>query len=236
MDDEDLKRFSRQIVLPQIGLSGQKKLLNSKVLICGAGGLGSSALLHLAGAGVGEIGIVDFDIVDISNIHRQIIHNQDDVGKLKVISAKEKIELINQKTRVNIFSKKLIPENIESIFSDYDLIVDGLDNFKDKFLINDTCVKLNKKFIHAGVLGLEGQVMSVDPLTTVNLRSLFPEGIIDQRTSCREIGVLGTCVGIISTIQAHEAIKILTGIGMPLYNRLLKFDGINTVFKEVKLN
>jgi adenylyltransferase/sulfurtransferase len=223
LTDEQLERYSRQMLLSGIGGVGQEKLSLSKVLVVGAGGLGSSCLLHLAAAGVGTIGIIDFDKVELSNLHRQIIHTTEDIGKPKVTSAKEKINKINPDIKVITYAERLEEKNVENILNDYEIIVDGLDNFKDKFLLNDICVKLNKKLVHAGVIGFEGQIMTIIP-GSCNLRTLFPSGIPDElNRSCKDVGVLGTCVGIISTLQANEVLKLALNIGEPLINKILKF-------------
>ena len=235
ISDEELKRYSRQIVLKEIGISGQSKILNSSVLVAGAGGLGSSVIYHLAASGVGTLGIVDFDKVDISNLHRQIIHFTDDLGKPKVISGKEKINKLNPKVKVITFNERLTKDNIENIFKDFEIVVDGLDNFQDKFLINDTCIKLNKKLVHAGTIGFEGQILTVIPGKSACLRCYFPdESPGDLRQNCREVGVLGTCVGVISTIQANEVLKLILEIGKPLTDRILKFNALDGTFYEFK--
>ena len=237
LSDEQLEKYCRQMILPGIGKAGQEKLLKSKVLVVGAGGLGSPVLTYLARAGVGTIGIVDYDKVDISNLHRQIIHNTSDVNKPKVISAKEKINKINPDVNVVTFEERLDKSNIEKIFKDFEIVVDGLDNFSDKFLVNDCCVSLNKKLIHAGVIGFEGQVLTVIPGKSVCLRCYFPDGVPrDLRQNCKDVGVLGTCVGVISIIQANEVLKLILEIGEPLTDRVLKFNALEGTFYEFKSN
>jgi len=237
MIDQQLERYSRQIVLSEIGVEGQEKLLSAKVLVLGAGGLGSAALLYLAASGIGTIGIVDYDSVDLSNLHRQVIHNSNDLQKLKVISAKEKINKLNPDVNVITFNEKLDKNNIERLFKDFDIIVDGLDNFRDKFLVNDYCVYLNKKLVHAGVIGFEGQLLTVIPGKSACLRCYFPDKEPDDfRQNCKEIGVLGSCVGVLSTLQATEVLKLILEIGKPLTNRVLKFNALDLSFYEFKIN
>ena len=236
LTDEKLERYSRQIVLPEINSEGQKKLASAKVLVLGAGGLGSACLFYLASSGVGTIGIVDYDRVGLSNLHRQIIHSTDDLNKSKVISAKEKLNKLNPDVRVITHETKLDKNNIEGIFCGYEIIVDGLDNFKDKFLVNDHCVSLNKKLIHAGVIGFEGQILTVIPGKSACLRCYFPSDEPDDfRQSCKEIGVLGTCVGVLSTLQANEALKLILEIGEPYTNQVLKYNALSGKFYEFKI-
>ena len=235
--NKELERYSRQIVLSEIGLGGQQKLLKSKVLVVGAGGLGSNVLYYLAAAGVGTIGIVDFDKVDLSNLHRQIIHFTEDIGKPKVISAKEKMNKINPEVKIITFQEKLDEKNMERILHDFEIVVDGLDNFNDKFLLNDACVKLNKKFVHAGVVGFEGQVLTMIPYEFACLRCYFPDGPPeDLRQNCKEVGVLPTCVGVISTLQANEVMKLILDIGKLITNKVLKFNAVDGKFYEFKIN
>ena len=230
-----LERYSRHIVLNEIGLEGQKKLNMSKVLVIGAGGLGSGVLLYLASSGVGTIGVVDYDKVDLSNLHRQVIHTTSDLNKLKVISAKEKINKLNPDVKVFTFNERLDKSNIEKIFSDFEIIVDGLDNFNDKFLVNDYTVLLNKKLVHAGVIGFEGQLMTVLGRESACLRCCFPgETPGDSHLSCKDIGVLSTCVGVLSTLQANEVLKLILGIGTPIINRVLKYNVLDSKFYEFK--
>lgn len=237
LDEKQLERYSRQIVLPILGINGQEKLLNSKVLVLGAGGLGSGVLMCLSGAGIGTIGIVDYDKVESSNLHRQIVHNTNDLGKSKVISAKEKISKINPDIKVFTYEAKLDKNNIKEIIKDFDVIVDGLDNFSDKFMVNDYCVRLNKKLVHGGVVGFEGQVLTVIPHKSSCLRCYFPDKEPDDlRQSCKETGVLPSCVGVISMFQANEVLKLILGIGEPLTNKVLKFNALDSKFYEFKID
>lgn len=236
LSNTQIERYSRQIVLPEIGMEGQKKILSAKVLVLGAGGLGSAVLYNLASSGVGNIGVVDFDKVDLSNLHRQNIHFSSDVGKTKVLSVKEKISQINPDVKVTTFNEKLTEENVETIFKEFDVVVDCLDTFKDKFLVNDSCLKLNKKLIHAGVVGYEGQLLTIIPGASISLRDLFPDGEpSDLRGTCKEIGVLPTCVSIISSLQANEVLKIVLGIGKLYTNKVLKFNAMSGKFHEFEI-
>lgn len=235
--EKQLERYSRQIVLPQLGTNGQEKLLSAKVLVIGVGGLGSSVLYNLAACGVGTIGVVDFDSVELSNLHRQIIHTIKDIGKSKVQSAKEKINLLNPDVNVVSFEEKLTEQNIQKIFKDFEIIVDGLDNFKDKFLVNKHCVLLNKKLVHAGVLGYEGQILTVLPKNSACLNCFLESSIqADLYQTCKEVGVLGTCVSVLSTLQANEVIKLILDIGELYTNKVLKFNALSGKFYEFKIS
>lgn len=237
LTNEQLERYSRQIVLPNVGVIGQEKLLRAKVLVVGAGGLGSSVLYNLAASGIGTIGIVDFDKVDLSNLHRQIIHTTIDIGKPKIQSAKEKINLLNPGVDVIAFEEKLTEQNAHKILKDFEIIVDGLDNFSDKFLVNKYCVLLNKKLVHAGVLGFEGQILTVLPNNSACLNCLFVSISNDlyQNQTCRETGVIGTCTSVISTLQANEVIKLILGIGELYTNKVLKFNALSGKFYEFNI-
>lgn len=233
--DEQILRYSRQIILKDVGFEGQKKLLNSKVLVVGAGGLGSSAVYYLAACGVGTIGIVDFDVVGISNLNRQILHSMDDLGKPKVDSAAEKIKKLNPDINVVKYKTRIIPDNIEDIIKDYDVIIDASDNFPTRYLINDACFFLNKPLIEAGAIEFEGIVMTIIPHVGPCYRCLYYEvpkdGIIP---SCTENGILGMVVGVIGSIQALEAVKIILNIGSNLSGRVLTFDALNLKFRDIK--
>ncbi|MHB1161526.1 MAG: molybdopterin-synthase adenylyltransferase MoeB [Chloroflexota bacterium] len=232
---EQVMRYSRHILLTEVGGEGQRKLLSSKVLLVGAGGLGSPAALYLAAAGVGTLGIVDFDRVDLSNLQRQILHGQSDIGRLKVDSAEETIAEINPDVRVVKHSDRLSSENALEIFSGYDVVLDGTDNFATRYLINDACVLLGKPLVHGSIFRFEGQATLFAPGRGC-YRCLFasppPPGTVP---SCAEAGVLGVLPGIIGSIQAVEAIKWILGIGEPLVNRLLLFDALSMEFREVRI-
>lgn len=236
LKEEDILRYSRQLILKEVGGIGQEKLFNSKILIIGAGGLGSPAALYLAAAGIGTIGIIDGDKVDLTNLQRQIIHNIQDLNKLKVESAKEKILYINPAVKVIVYNERISVENIEEIINDFDFIIDGTDNFPAKFLINDACVLNNKAFSHAGILRFEGQTMSYTPGNSC-YRCVFPhlppKGVIP---SCSEAGILGPVAGIIGSIQALEAIKYIIGQGELLVNKLFILNTLNMDVRIVKFN
>lgn len=234
--DEQLERYSRHIILKEIGVKGQKKLLNAKVLIIGAGGLGAPAAMYLAAAGVGTIGIVDADEVDLSNLQRQIIHATEDVGKPKVESAKETMNKMNPDVTVNTYHEFVSSENILDLVKDYDFIIDGTDNFPAKFLINDACVMAKKPFSHAGIIRFKGQLMTYVPGEGPCYRCAFknppPK---DAVPTCKQAGVVGAMGGVIGSLQAMEAIKYITGVGELLTGSLLTFDAIKMNFHKVKL-
>jgi adenylyltransferase/sulfurtransferase len=237
--EEQIKRYARHIILPEVGGKGQEKLLNSKVLVIGAGGLGSPAILYLAAAGVGTIGIVDFDVVDLSNLQRQIIHNTERVGTPKVESARKTVEMLNPDVKVIAYNTRISKENIMDIIKDYDVVLDGTDNFPTRFLINDACYFAGKPLVSAAMLRFEGQVSVFDfrmKEQSPCYRCLFPEppppGLVP---SCQEAGILGSIGGIMGCIQATEAIKLILGIGEPLVGKLLIMDALSMDFRKVKL-
>ena len=234
--NEQLERYSRHIILKEIGVKGQKKLLNAKVLIIGAGGLGAPAGLYLAAAGVGTIGIADADVVDLSNLQRQVIHATSDIGKPKVESAKESMLSINPDITVNTYQDFICADNIEEIIADYDFILDGTDNFPAKFLINDACVMAKKPFSHAGIIRFNGQLMTYVPGQGPCYRCVFknppPK---DAVPTCKQAGVIGAMAGVIGCLQAMEAIKYITGAGELLTGRLLTYDGLKMKFRDVKI-
>jgi len=237
--EEQIKRYARHIILPEVGGKGQEKLLSSKVLVIGAGGLGSPAILYLAAAGVGTIGIVDFDVVDFSNLQRQVIHNTERVGTPKVESAKKTVEMLNPDVKVIAYNTRISKENIMDIIKDYDVVLDGTDNFPTRFLINDACYFADKPLVSAAMLRFEGQVSVFDfrmKEQSPCYRCLFPEppppGLVP---SCQEAGILGSIGGIMGCIQATEAIKLILGIGEPLVGKLLIMDALSMDFRKVKL-
>ncbi len=234
--NEQLERYSRHIILKEIGVKGQKKLLNAKVLIIGAGGLGAPAALYLAAAGVGTIGIADADVVDLSNLQRQVIHTTGDIGKPKVESAKETMLAINPDITVNTYQDFICADNIAQIIADYDFILDGTDNFPAKFLINDACVMAGKPFSHAGIIRFNGQLMTYVPGKGPCYRCVFknppPK---DAVPTCKQAGVIGAMAGVIGCLQAMEAIKYITGAGELLTGRLLTYDGLKMKFRDVKI-
>ena len=234
--NEQLERYSRHIILKEIGVKGQKKLMNGSVLIIGAGGLGAPAAMYLAAAGVGKIGIADADVVDLSNLQRQIIHTTADVGRPKVESAAETMRAINPDVEVVTYHEFISSANIMDIIKDYDFVLDGTDNFPAKFLINDACVMADKPFSHAGILRFKGQLMTVIPHQSPCYRCVFktmpPK---DAIPTCKQAGVIGAMAGVIGSLQALEAVKFLTGAGELLTGRLLTFDALTMKFHTVKL-
>lgn len=234
--NEQLERYSRHIILKEIGVKGQKKLLNGKVLIIGAGGLGAPAALYLAAAGVGTIGIADADVVDLSNLQRQVIHATADIGKPKVESAKESMLAINPDIQVNTYHDFVAADNVAELIADYDFILDGTDNFPAKFLINDACVMQKKAFSHAGIIRFRGQLMTYVPGEGPCYRCVFKEPPPkDAVPTCKQAGVIGAMAGVIGCLQAMEAVKYLTGAGELLTGRLLTYDALTMTFHTVKL-
>lgn len=229
--DEQLERYSRHIILKDVGVEGQKKIMEGKILIIGAGGLGAPAALYLAAAGVGTIGIVDGDVVDLTNLQRQVIHFTKDVGKPKVVSAEEKIKELNPEVKVITYKDIVTSHNIKDIIKDYNFIIDGTDNFPAKFLINDACVFEKKPYSHGGILKFDGQTMTYVPGEAC-YRCVFryppPKNAVP---SCSQAGVLGAIAGMLGTMQAAEALKFLTGTGELLTNRILIFDAFKMNFR-----
>lgn len=234
--NEQLERYSRHIILKEVGAKGQRKLLNGKVLIIGAGGLGAPAAMYLAAAGVGTIGIADADEVDLSNLQRQIIHGTKDLGKAKVKSAKETMNEMNPDVTVNTYRTFVTSENILELIQDYDFIIDGTDNFPAKFLINDACVMAKKPFSHAGIIRFQGQLMTYVPGQGPCYRCVFknppPKDVVP---TCKQAGVIGAMGGVIGSLQAMEAIKYLIGIGDLLTGHLLTYDALTMNFRKIKL-
>ena len=232
---EQLNRYSRHIIMPQVGGIGQRKLLEAKVLLIGAGGLGSPTALYLAAAGVGTLGIVDFDVVEISNLQRQILYDTDDVGRPKVVSAMETLHDINPDVQVIPHDTHLTSQNIMEIIAEYDIVVDGSDNFPTRYLVNDACYFADKTNVHGSIFLFDGQATVFKPGEGC-YRCLYPAppppGMVP---SCAEAGVFGVLPGIVGSIQAVETIKLILGLGEPLINRLLLFDALAMEFREVKL-
>jgi adenylyltransferase/sulfurtransferase len=234
--EEQVQRYSRHIILPEVGVEGQEKLLSSRVLIAGMGGLGSPAALYLAAAGIGTFGLVDFDVVELSNLQRQVIHTTEDLGKPKVESAEETIKAINPDATVHQFRQRIASETITDIITDYDLVLDGTDNFPTRFLLNDACLLTGKILVYGAVLRFDGQVSVFAPNQGPCYRCFIPEmpppGAVP---SCQQGGILGVLPGVIGMLQATEVIKLLIGVGEPLIGRLLLFDALNMEINEVKL-
>lgn len=235
--DEEIERYARHIILQGIGLEGQEKISKSKVLIVGTGGLGSPNALYLAAAGVGEIGVCDGDVVDLSNLQRQIIHATHNIGKAKTFSAKQKLEAINPNIKITMYNEFLDASNMLEIVNKYDFIIDGADNFATKFLINDACVLAKKPFSHGGVLRFSGQTMTIIPHQSACYACVFdappPK---DQVPTCSTAGILGSIAGMLGTIQATEALKYITGYGELLTNKLLIFDATTMDFDKLNVS
>jgi molybdopterin/thiamine biosynthesis adenylyltransferase/rhodanese-related sulfurtransferase len=236
LSNEEIARYSRHLIMPEVALNGQKKLKSARVLTIGAGGLGSPLALYLAAAGVGTLGIVDFDIVDESNLQRQIIHGTSDVGRPKMESARDRITDINPNVHVEAYEEALSSENALEIFKDFDIVVDGTDNFPTRYLVNDACVLLQKPNVYGSIFRFEGQASVFYAEEGPCYRCLYPEppppGLVP---SCAEGGVLGILPGAIGTIQATETVKLILGIGEPLIGRLLLYDALDMRFREMKL-
>jgi|TARA_B100000378_G_scaffold207375_1_gene170503 adenylyltransferase/sulfurtransferase len=234
--DEQIERYSRHIILPEVGGEGQSRLLESKVLLVGAGGLGSPAAFYLAAAGIGNMGIIDFDTVDLSNLQRQIIHNTERIGMLKTESAKKTITALNPDVNVTVFNEKLCSENILRLFEGYDYILDGTDNFATRYLINDACVMTGKTNIHGSIFRFEGQVTIFKSDEGPCYRCLYPEppppGMVPN---CQEGGVLGVLAGVIGNLQVVETLKLILGKGETLIGSLLIYDALKTEFRKLKL-
>ncbi|HEX5118707.1 MAG TPA: adenylyltransferase/sulfurtransferase MoeZ [Pseudonocardiaceae bacterium] len=233
---EEVQRYSRHLIIPDVGMDGQKRLKNAKVLVVGAGGLGSPALLYLAAAGVGTLGVIDFDVVDESNLQRQIIHGQSDVGRPKAESARDSIAEINPFVKVKLHQVHLSSDNALDIFRDYDLIVDGTDNFATRYLVNDAAVLLGKPYVWGSIFRFEGQVSVFWEEHGPQYRDLYPEppppGMVP---SCAEGGVLGVLCASIGSIMVNEAIKLITGIGETLLGRLMVYDALEMTYRTIKI-
>ena len=236
LNNDEIKRYSRHLIMPEVGLDGQRKLKAGKVLCVGAGGLGSPAAMYLAAAGVGAIGLVDFDVVDFSNLQRQIIHGTPDVGRSKLASARDRLHAINPNIEIQTYETMLSSENALQLFEPYDVILDGTDNFPTRYLTNDACVLLGKPNAYGSIFRFEGQASVFATRNGPCYRCLYPEppppGLVP---SCAEGGVLGVLPGIIGVIQATEALKLIAGIGEPLIGRFLLYDALKMRFRELKV-
>jgi len=233
---DEVKRYSRHLIIPEIGMTGQKRLKNARVLVVGAGGLGSPALLYLAAAGVGTLGVIDFDVVDESNLQRQVIHGQSDVGRLKAESARDSIAEINPYVHVQVHTEALTNDNVLDIFSRYDLIVDGTDNFATRYMVNDACVLLGKPYVWGSIFRFDGQASVFWAEYGPCYRCLYPDppppGMVP---SCAEGGVLGVLCASIGSVQVTEAIKLLTGVGESLTGRLMIYDALEMSYRTVRV-
>src|SRR6187399_3676933 len=236
LNAEEIKRYSRHLIMPEVGMDGQRKIKAGSVLCIGAGGLGSPAAMYLAAAGVGRIGIVDFDVVDYSNLQRQLLHTTNDVGRTKLASAKDKINALNPHVQVETFEEALSSDNAMRLFKGYDVILDGTDNFPTRYLVNDACVLMGIPHAYGSIFRFEGQASVFATKDGPCYRCLYPEppppGLVP---SCAEGGVLGVLPGIIGMIQATESIKLILGVGEPLIGRFLIYDALRMKFRELKL-
>jgi adenylyltransferase/sulfurtransferase len=234
LSDEEILRYSRHLLLPDFGGATQLRLCEAKVLVVGAGGLGSPVLLYLAAAGVGTLGVIDDDVVDHTNLQRQILHSTADVGRPKVKSAAETIAALNPNVNVVTHQTRLDERNVLDLIGPYDVIVDGVDNFTARYLLNDACVMTGKTLVEAGILRYGGLVMTIKGGASACYRCVFeqppPAGAVP---TCQEAGVLGAVAGVVGTLQATEVVKVLTGVGEPLHSRLLQFDALRSEFYEV---
>ncbi|MFA7324960.1 MAG: adenylyltransferase/sulfurtransferase MoeZ [Candidatus Nanopelagicales bacterium] len=233
---DEVRRYSRHLIIPDVGMAGQKRLKNAKVLCVGAGGLGSPSLMYLAAAGVGTLGIVEFDVVDESNLQRQIIHGQSDIGRSKAESARDTVNEINPLVQVNLHEERLDSSNVMELFSQYDLIVDGTDNFATRYLVNDACVLLGKPYVWGSIYRFDGQASVFWAEHGPCYRCLYPEppppGMVP---SCAEGGVLGVLCASIGSIQVNEAIKVITGIGETLLGKLMIYDALEMEYRKVRI-
>ena len=237
LNKSQIERFSRQLILKDIGAIGQKKILSSKVLVVGVGGLGCPAAENLVRAGIGTIGLIDNDVVNLSNIHRQSLFSSKDVKKLKVNVAEKKLKEINPHTKIKTYKTKLSQDNIEKIIKNYELIIDGSDNFKTKFLINDYCIKLKKKLVTGAISKFDGHIFTFDfkDKKTVSLKNFYQEKeVSDDILNCEFEGVLGTTATIVGAAQANEALKLIMQIGKNLKNQILILDLLNLNFRKVE--
>lgn len=233
LNQEQIERYSRQLILKEIGVKGQKKLLESKVLIIGLGALGSPIAMYLTSAGVGTLGIIDGDNIELSNLHRQIIHKNDNIGKSKVVSTEETLKSLNPDVNIIKYEYFADNSNILDIIKDYDFIVDATDHIENKFLINDACVLAKKPFSHGGVLQFTGQLMTYVPDESPCYRCMFEDIPTDDMPTCSQVGVIGAICGVIGSLQSLEVIKYLTGSGELLTGKMLIFDGLSMKFRTV---
>jgi adenylyltransferase/sulfurtransferase len=236
LTQQEVARYSRHLIMPEVGLEGQKRLKAARVLLIGAGGLGSPLGLYLAAAGIGRIGLVDFDVVDFSNLQRQVLHGTPDVGRPKLQSARDRLRAINPEVQIDLYETRLTSANALSIFEPYDIIIDGTDNFPTRYLVNDACVLLGKPNVYGSIFRFDGQASVFYPPHGPCYRCLYPEPPPPGEVpSCAEGGVLGILPGLIGCIQATEAVKLLLGEGTPLIGRLLLYDALQMTFQEFKV-
>ncbi|WP_121812217.1 HesA/MoeB/ThiF family protein [Mucilaginibacter kameinonensis] len=236
LEREELKRYNRQMILPELGLHGQEKLKAARVLMIGAGGLGCPILQYLAAAGAGTIGIVDDDVVDISNLHRQILYSAADVGQPKALIAKQKLNQLNPFVELIAYTERIIPANAQQLISNFDVVIDGSDNFTTRYLVNDTCASLGKPLVFGSIFKFEGQVSVFNHLGGPNYRDIFPEAPPENEVpNCAEIGVIGVLPGIIGTYMANEAVKLICGMGELLSGKLLTLNALDNSLSIFKI-
>ena len=236
LSQKEVARYSRHLIMPEVGMEGQKKLKAAKILLIGAGGLGSPLGLYLAAAGIGRIGLVDFDVVDFSNLQRQVLHGTPDVGRPKLHSARDRLQAINPEVKIDLYETRLTSANAISIIDPYDIIIDGTDNFQTRYLVNDACVLLDKPNVYGSIFRFDGQASVFHPPAGPCYRCLYPEPPPPGEVpSCAEGGVLGILPGLIGCIQATEAVKLILGKGSPLIGRLLLYDALQMRFQEFKV-
>lgn len=236
LSKEQIARYSRQLILPDIGVRGQQRLQQASVLVIGAGGLGSPAALYLAAAGVGRLGVIDDETVELGNLHRQVLHDTRTVGQPKTVSAHARLSTLNPDVRVEAMQEHLSAVNALSLVGTYDLVLDGSDNVPTRYLVNDACVFLGKPLIYGGVIEWRGQLMAIKPRVSACVRCVFPEpppqSVVPR---CQEAGVVGTLAGAVGSLMAHEALKMLVGAGEPLFNRLFVIDGLTTKARQIRV-
>ncbi len=236
LSTNEVARYSRHLIMPEVGVDGQKRLKASAILLIGAGGLGSPLALYLGAAGVGRIGLIDFDVVDFSNLQRQVLHGTSDVGRPKLLSAKDRLADLNPEVKVDLFSERLSSQNATRIFEPYDIVIDGTDNFPTRYLVNDACVLLKKPNVYGSIFRFDGQASIFYPPYGPCYRCLYPEPPPPGEVpSCAEGGVLGILPGVIGVIQATEAVKLILGKGEPLIGRLMHYDALAMKFREFKV-
>src|SRR6478672_2875566 len=236
LSPQEVQRYSRHLIMPEVGVEGQKRLKASSILLVGAGGLGSPLALYLAAAGVGRLGLVDFDVVDFSNLQRQVLHGTGDVGRPKLHSARDRLQAINPEVRLDCYETRLSADNAMKLFEPYDIVIDGTDNFPTRYLVNDACVLLKKPNVYGSIFRFDGQASVFHPPAGPCYRCLYPEPPPPGEVpSCAEGGVLGILPGLVGCIQATEAVKLILGRGKPLIGRLLLYDALQMSFQEFKV-
>ena len=235
-DEQQVERYGRQLILPEIGRAGQRRLAEARVALIGVGGLGSPVALYLAAAGVGRLGAIDPEPIELSNLHRQILYAADELGQAKVQVAQQRLQSLNPDVNVVPVQERLAEHNAAAILQGYDVVVDGSDNVPTRYLVNDACIELNRPLVHGAIIGFDGHLMTILPRRSACLRCVFPEPPHPEEIpSCQQAGVLGSVAGIIGSLMAHEALKLVLGAGEPLADRLLIFEGRSSRFREVPI-